>query len=124
MPRTKIDAEPFKVAFVREVARVLDAVGAMPSFRDNFFCISREGVVTWYDDAASGQVLQRAMDEVDFSAIGRECGVFATWGILAAFDGPGDYDMGGGTMVIFDSHGFLKEVVMCMEDKALFRRYT
>ena len=123
MPRAKMALRAFKMAFLREVVRVMDAAPWHESFRDNYFTIDREGAVTWHGDAAAGETLRAAVADVSFAAIARECGVVASWGILATFDGPGEHGLGGGTLVAFDKHGAVESVMMRTEDRAVFDKY-
>ena len=120
-----METRAFMAAFRAEVIRALKQAGSHTTFVDNFFNLSREGEVTWFnEDDTAFNMLQDAMDSVSFDSIGDACGVFADWGILASFDGPGERDLGGGTMVVFDSEGQPKDVVMRCEDLAVFRHYS
>jgi hypothetical protein len=66
-----------------------------------------------------------AMRTVSFQTIGAACGMpAARWGILAAFDGPGDQELGGDTMVKFDSAGKVTSISMRCHDMRMFRAYA
>lgn len=121
MSRPKLPIRAFKDALRSELTR---AVSKAKGLADCMLTLNRRGCAHYDVEQGTPEALRslnRALQDVNFAAIGDACGVRTDWSIMAAFDAEEEKE-NGSTLLLIDSDGNLEEVHMMIEDFGAFRR--